>query len=42
MIDKEKMTIACNHEGKKPIDVIGIEIMLCDKCAEKIKQSGST
>lgn len=35
------MTIACNHEGKKPVDVIGIEIMLCDECAKKIKGSGS-
>ena len=31
------MTISCNHIGKKPVDVIGIEIMLCDDCAKKIK-----
>lgn len=35
------MTIECNHDDKKPIDFIGIEIMLCDACAEKIKELGS-
>ena len=34
------MTIECNHKGKKPVDVIGIEILLCDECAEKIKGLG--
>jgi len=32
------MTISCNHENKKPVDVIGIKIMLCDECAKKIKE----
>jgi hypothetical protein len=35
------MTIECNHDDKKPVDVIGIEIMLCDECAEEIKDLGS-
>jgi hypothetical protein len=35
------MTISCNHENKKPVDVIGIEIMLCDECAKKIKDKKS-
>jgi len=30
------MTISCNHKNKKPVDIIGIEIMLCDECAKKI------
>jgi len=33
------MTISCDHENKKPVDIIGIEIMLCDKCAEKLKET---
>ena len=35
------MTISCNHENKKPVDVIGIEIMMCDDCAKKIKEEKS-
>jgi len=35
------MTIECNHEGRKPVDIIGIKIMLCDDCAKKIKDLGS-
>lgn len=35
------MTISCDHENKKPVDVIGIEIMLCDECAKKIKKESS-
>ncbi len=35
------MTISCNHKNKKPVDVIGIEIMLCDECAAKIKEEKS-
>lgn len=36
-----KMTISCDHENKKPVDIIGIEIMLCDKCAAKLKEDNS-
>jgi len=32
------MTISCSHENKKPVDVIGIEIMLCDDCAAKLRE----
>jgi len=35
------MTISCTHENKKPVDVIGIEIMMCDDCAKKIKEEKS-
>lgn len=34
-----QMAIECEHEGKKPVNIIGIEIMLCDDCAKKIKES---
>lgn len=38
---KTEMTISCDHEDKKPVDIIGIEIMLCDKCAAKLKEDES-
>ncbi len=35
------MTISCDHENKKPVDIIGIEIMLCDKCAKLLKDEST-
>jgi len=35
------MTISCDHENKKPVDIIGIEIMLCDECAKLLKDDES-
>ena len=35
------MTISCDHENKKPVDIIGIEIMLCDKCAKLLQKDSA-